>query len=171
MVCINPTGDWYGQYIGMPPCIMYRYARYGLKRERGKKKGPRTFPLLPPHLPAASHLVACPAAFPLPQPSSNPTASFSSRPPSPLLINRREPNPCHCRHRPALCCSPLPQPSSDSTALPQPTAGLAAVFPTQAAAHRSQSHAPLPHLTVLLSSRASLPLLSASPWQCTASGR
>ncbi|RZS20953.1 hypothetical protein BHM03_00053512 [Ensete ventricosum] len=35
-----------------------------------------------------------------------PPLFFSSRPPSPLLINHRQPNPCHCRHRPALCRNP-----------------------------------------------------------------
>ncbi|RWW16902.1 hypothetical protein GW17_00019189, partial [Ensete ventricosum] len=35
-----------------------------------------------------------------------PPLFFSSQLPSPLLINRRLPNPCYCRHRPALCRSP-----------------------------------------------------------------
>ncbi|RWV89961.1 hypothetical protein GW17_00047867, partial [Ensete ventricosum] len=59
-------------------------------------------------------------------------------------------------------------PSSDSAAPSLPTVGLAAVFPTQAVAilaatHRSQPRAPLPHPTMLPSSRASLPLGSAQP--------
>ncbi|RRT32184.1 hypothetical protein B296_00049917 [Ensete ventricosum] len=80
--------------------------RQGLISTSREKKGPRTFPLLPPHLLAASHLVAyaaaqprrqrptpsCLSLFPIPRlllslhPPLLVTAS-SSRPPSPLLLN------------------------------------------------------------------------------------
>ncbi|RZR99831.1 hypothetical protein BHM03_00029455 [Ensete ventricosum] len=64
--------------------------------EKKKKKGPHTFPLLPPHLPAASHLIACIATqphrhCPLPRPPLPPPATSV-----PLLPTTVAGHPCPC---------------------------------------------------------------------------
>ncbi|RRT57467.1 hypothetical protein B296_00013389 [Ensete ventricosum] len=75
-----------------------------------------------------------------------PPLFFSSWPPSSLLINHLQPNPCHYRHRPTLCRSPR------RTLLP--TVNLAAIFPIFPCKPLPSllSRAPLSHPKVLPSS-------------------